>query len=275
MSLFKSGFAVLAAFCLCLAVKAQDTSVTRLASNNIASNGKVVLKKSNVIYPAIFTGHEEESREYVEKFCNSRRAYVIRTYARSKKYFPKATGILKKYAVPAEFAVLMALESGFNAEAVSGAGAVGYWQFMDEVAVEYGLTIPEKADAKKPLVIAKPVTAAVAAKPVVVRDDRKNFIKSTTAAARYLRDRYKNLNGDWLLIAASYNCGVGTVWNAIKKTGKPNAGFWDIKSLLPAETRAYVMNFIALNVAFKNYSKFAANDLCFTDIYGAPLPPGL
>ena len=42
-------------------------------------------------------------------------------------------------------------------------------------------------------------------------DDRTNFMKSTLVAARYLKDRCRNLNNDWLLIAASYNCGVGNV----------------------------------------------------------------
>ena len=95
---------------------------------------------------------------------------------------------------------------------------------------------------------------------------RKNFVRSTNAAARYLKDRSRNLNNDWLLIAASYNCGVGNVWNAMEKTRKTNPTFWDIKNYLPAETRAYVMNFIALNVLFNNYEKFSRNELCFKTI---------
>ena len=69
---------------------------------------------------------------------------------------------------------------------------------------------------------------------------------------------------DLLLIVASYNCGVGNVWDAMKKTGKPDPDFWDIKDYLPAETRAYVMNFITLNVIFHNYDKFENNTLLFT-----------
>ena len=65
------------------------------------------------------------------------------------------------------------------------------------------------------------------------------------------------------LVAASYNCGVGNVWNAMRQSGKANPSFWDIKNYLPAETRAYVMNFITLNVIFNNYEKFAKNTLTF------------
>ena len=240
----------------------------------------IVVKKANVVYPAILSGHEEQSAGYVEKFSQARKDYLIRTFNRSKKLFPKAVAILKKYNIPSEFRVLLALESGFNANAVSKAGAVGYWQFMDEVAREYGLKIETRV--KAPKVKAgkgkknkqKTETASVVKnKKLTVTDERKNFLKSTHAAARYLKDRGRNLNNDWLLIAASYNCGVGNVWNAMERTGKANPTFWDIKDLLPAETRTYVMNFIALNVVFHNYEAFTRNKLCFRDeISNWPLP---
>ena len=222
----------------------------------------VVLKESNVEFPAILTGNEEQSIDYIEKFSSTRKGYLVRTYNRSKQLFPKAAAILKKYNVPQEFKVLLALESGFNANAKSSAGAVGYWQFMDAVAREYGLKIATaKRTGKK-----KMGKDDKKHQKVSLTDDRKNFVRSTHAAARYLKDRSRNLNNDWLLIAASYNCGVGNVWNAMEKTRKTNPTFWDIKNYLPAETRAYVMNFIALNVLFNNYEKFSRNELCFKTI---------
>jgi membrane-bound lytic murein transglycosylase D len=173
--------------------------------------------------------------------------------------------------VPAEFAVLLALESAFNANAISSAGAVGYWQIMDDVAKEYGLKIVEgqkkgtvSIKDKKELANLKKNKAGKK-NPTPV-DERKNFLKSTHTAARYLKDRMRNLNNDWLLVAASYNWGVGNVWNALQRTGKINPDFWDIKNYLPTETKAYVMNFIALNVIFKNYKNFQLNNLCFKTI---------
>jgi hypothetical protein len=65
-------------------------------------------------------------------------------------------------------------------------------------------------------------------------------------------------------MVASYNWGIGNVRNAMKKTGKSNPDFWDIKKYLPSETRSYVMNFIALNVVFENYDKFMKNQMVFT-----------
>jgi hypothetical protein len=52
----------------------------------------------------------------------------------------------------------------------------------------------------------------------------------------------------------------------MQRTGKAHPTFWDISRSLPAETRSYVMNFIALNVVFKNYEKFRKNQLCFKTI---------
>lgn len=224
-------------------------------------NAAYMTKEPNIVFPEVLSGHEEESIDYIEKFASSRRAYIIRTYNRGKKYFPKVSNILSKYDLPHELKVLMALESAFNANAVSRAGAVGYWQFMDNVAREYGLkytlhkVVTKKKHSKKAIV-----------KTRYTRDDRKNFNKSTYAAARYLKDRGRNLDNDLLLMVASYNCGVGNVWEAMKRTGKENPSFWDIKKYLPAETRAYVMNFITLNVIFHNYEKFSRNTLTFKPV---------
>ena len=165
--------------------------------------------------------------------------------------FPKITSILHRYSLPNELKVLIALESGFVANAVSKAGAVGYWQLMDDVAKDYGLKINS-------------IGAGIPDKKI--KDDRTNFIKSTTAAARYLKDRVRNLNNNILLVVAAYNWGVGHIWTAIRRCGKQNPTFWDIKKYLPEETRNYVMNFIALNVIFSNYERFANNSLVFNQI---------
>lgn len=214
---------------------------------------EVILKEANVVFPSILSGNEPFSLDYVEHFSKSRKTYLERIYKKSKTIFPQVVDILKQYDVPQEFKVLLALESGFNPNAVSPAGAVGYWQLMDEVAKEYGLRIGKNRSIKKH-------------RKILVVDERKNFTRSTHAAAKYLKDRSRNLNNDWLLIAASYNCGIGNVWSAMERSHQSNPSFWDIKKYLPAETRSYVMNFIALNVIFHNYENFSNNKLCFKTI---------
>lgn len=224
-----------------------------LAGNSINFSlnalSKTVVKEANIKYPSSLQDHIGESLEYVEKFSEKKRNYLIRTYQKGKKFFPKIAAVLKRYHLPQELKVLIALESAFNPNALSSAGAKGYWQFMDGAAKEYGLQIVDKKTEADPKNKKK--------------DDRTNFSKSTLAAAKYLSDRRKNLNNDLLLIVASYNWGIGNVWNAMKKTGKSEPGFWDIKKYLPSETKAYVMNFIALNVVFANYDNFLKNKLVF------------
>lgn len=254
-----------------------QASVTNTAANEYAATA------SNVEFPEILKGNEEAAAEYIEKFSERRRDYLIRMYVKGKKLLPKAAGILKKHNLPEELKVLMILESAYNGNAVSKAGAVGYWQFMDAVAKEYGLKyVP--AEKKEETVIVKKVIKRRGRKIIIETkekikkdlaknkskckqvDERKNFNKATIAAARYLRDRRVNLDDNWLLVVASYNCGVGNVWNAMEKCGKENPTFWDIKKYLPEETKAYVMNFIALNVVYHNYDKFLKNNMIFKPV---------
>ena len=194
-----------------------------------------------VAYPLSLKEHRQQTKDFVKSYSEKKRNYIIHIFNKGKKFFPKAIDILKKYDVPVELQMLPVLESEFNADAVSHAGAVGYWQFMGELATEYGLRTGGKYD------------------------ERKNFSKSTIAAAKFLRDQLEYFNEDILLAVASYNCGAGRVRLSIKKSGKADADFWDIKKYLPSETRKFVMNFIALNVISANYEKFIDRKLNFNE----------
>ncbi len=194
-----------------------------------------------VAYPLSLKEHRQQTKDYVRAYSERERIFIIHIFDKGKKFFPRAIGILNKYDVPVELRMLPVLESEFNANAVSRAGAVGYWQFMSELAGDYGLRTGGKYD------------------------DRKNFSKSTTAAAKFFRDQLEYFNEDILLCVAAYNCGPGRVCSSIKKSGKKDADFWDIKKFLPAETRKFVMNFIALNVIAANYDKFIDRILDFNE----------
>ena len=194
-----------------------------------------------VAYPSCLKEHRLQTKDYVKAYSEKKRNYIIHIFNKGKKFFPKAIDILNKYDVPVELQMLPVLESEFNANAVSHAGAVGYWQFMAELAGEYGLRTGGKYD------------------------ERKNFSKSTTAAAKFLRDQLEYFDDNILLAVASYNCGPGRVKLSIKKSGKSDADFWDIKKYLPSETRKFVMNFIALNVIATNYEKFIDGKLDFSE----------
>ncbi|HEX2683708.1 MAG TPA: transglycosylase SLT domain-containing protein, partial [Ferruginibacter sp.] len=210
--------------CMVQANPLRDTS-KKILTDIVSKASVPASQESNVIFPDVLTGNEDEALLYIEKFAMNRRSYLINMYNRSTSFFAKAGAILQEFELPQELKILVALESAFNGNAVSRAGAVGYWQIMDVVAREYGLKYVSKGGSVKRTKGKKGLRA-------IARDDRKNFDKSTYAAARYLKDRSKNLNGNLLLMVASYNCGVGNVWEAIKKSGLDNPSFWDIKEYL-------------------------------------------
>jgi membrane-bound lytic murein transglycosylase D len=135
-----------------------------------------------------------------------------------KPYFDLIGDVFTQHGLPVELKYLSVIESDLKSSAVSWAGAVGPWQFMPETARDYGLTVTKK------------------------RDDRRDYKKSTHAAAKYLSDLYDIYN-DWLLVVAAYNCGAGNVNTAIRKSGSRD--FWNMQYYLPAESRNHVKKFIA------------------------------
>lgn len=240
-----------------------------LLAANVEPTTEFKIIPANVKYPAVLKNTAEEAGAYIEKFAENRRDYLIRMKAKGNKFFPKIEKTFARYGVAREFRVLIALESAFNGNAVSGAGAVGYWQFMDLTAGQYGLRYePTQSKEEKKASEAKQAkqkdSATLVKKPIV--DERKNLAKSTNAAARMFRDLRRFFPNDILLAVASYNYGIGNVQKAMAKTGKGNPTFWDVKPFLPSETKNYVMNFIALNVVYNNYDNFIKDNLQFNDI---------
>lgn len=260
---------ILLAGMLCLtaagqtSVKPSFLPVAALPGDSIAETAPSPAPVSTaIVFPELLQGNEENMAEYLEKFSVNRREYLLRIYQREQRYSQQIIPLLQRYDIPVELRVLVALESAYNPYARSRAGAYGYWQFMDGTAKEYGLAIRE---VKTETIRKKNGRKVTVKKLVGKRDDRSSLYRSTLAAARYLRDRRKNLNNDWLLIVASYNYGIGNVWDVMQRSGLENPTFWDIKDMLPSETRNYVLNFIALNVIFHNYENYLNNPLAFVN----------
>lgn len=249
---------------------ADSSRLPQLASQTASARpaSTKTIRAANMIYPAVLRGQEMTSASYVQEFAERKRAYIMRMHSKGKKLLPQAVKIFKRYQLPPELTMLLPLESAFQARATSSAGAFGYWQFMDDVAQEFGLryvphyTLEERNRMRKQ----NPKHADSLFKALArATDDRAHFAKATNAAARYLKDRWRNLNGDVLLVVASYNWGVGNVWQAIASSKKTNPTFWDIHDKLPRETQLYVKSFIAMNVIFANYDSFLRQDMRFID----------
>lgn len=144
-------------------------------------------------------------------------------------YMPIFEEALDAYGLPLELKYLPIIESALNPSAVSRAGASGLWQFMLSTGKLYGLESNSLVD------------------------ERRDPIKATWAAARYLKDMY-DIYKDWNLVIAAYNCGPGNINKAIRRAnGKTD--YWEIYNYLPRETRGYVPAFIAANYVMTYYCK--------------------
>lgn len=180
--------------------------------------------------------------EYIDFFSKTDRGknFIDKTTYRSGKYFPLMRKILRYHNTPEEMIYLSVQESGLNPTIVSKAGAVGLWQFMPATGRAYGLY----QDG--------------------YRDDRRDFEKSTDAAARHLKDLYRTF-GDWYLAWAAYNAGPGRVNSAINKSGSKD--YWTLRSYLPGETKNYVPSILALSFIYRNPEDYGFKDL----EYGKPI----
>jgi membrane-bound lytic murein transglycosylase D len=161
---------------------------------------------------------------YVQDFMMHNRQDMEEMKSWGRPYFNLIDGILSQYGLPSQLKYLAVIESNLKPTALSWAGAVGPWQLMPATARLLGLKVNRKVD------------------------ERKNYYKSTKAAAIYLRDLYAEL-GDWLLVIAAYNGGTGHVYSAMKKSHSKD--FWNLQYYLPAESRNHVKKFIGTQYTFE------------------------
>lgn len=160
---------------------------------------------------------------YIHRYTDPRYGTIERILGLSRYYFPLIEEELLKAGLPVELRALPIIESALSPQATSPMGAAGLWQFMPSTGKSYGLEVNSLVD------------------------ERRDPIRSTQAACRYLRDLYTIYN-DWTLAIAAYNCGPGNVNKALARSGGRN--FWEIYDYLPSETRGYVPAFIAASYAY-------------------------
>ena len=158
-------------------------------------------------------------RRYILRYLYHSPKQVAGLLQKEQYYMPIFQDILSQYDLPYELAYLPVIESALNPNARSHMGAVGLWQFMPATGKKYGLEINSLVD------------------------ERRDPIKSTHAAAKFMNALY-DVFKDWNLVIAAYNCGPGNVNKAIYRAGGKR-DFWSIYPFLPKETRAYLPLYIA------------------------------
>lgn len=168
-------------------------------------------------------------RSYIDMYSGRRRSQVAYMLAEGDYYFPVFENALDKHGLPLELKYLPVIESALKPTAVSPMGATGLWQFMLGTGKMYDLEINSLVD------------------------ERRDPIKATDAAVRYLKDLYQ-IYGDWNLVIAAYNCGPGNVNKAIRRSNGQR-DYWAIYDYLPRETRGYVPAFIAATYIMNYYKE--------------------
>ena len=171
--------------------------------------------------------YNEVVQKFIDRYATKLRRSVGYMLGASNFYMPIFEQALETYNLPLELKHLPVIESALSPKATSRVGAAGLWQFMIATGKQYGLE----------------VTSLV--------DDRRDPIRSSDAAARYLRDLFRIYN-DWSLVIAAYNCGPENVNKAIHRAGGEK-DYWAIYKYLPRETQGYVPAFIAANYIMTYY----------------------
>lgn len=155
---------------------------------------------------------------FVQDYVERHAAELKSLQSWAKPYFDMMDDVLSDNKIPTQLKYLAVIESNLKASAVSWVGAVGPWQFMPATARTLGLQVGRGID------------------------ERRDYLKSTKAASKYLNYLF-DIYGDWLLVVAAYNCGPGRVNSAIAKAG--SSDFWKLQYYLPTESRNHVKKFIA------------------------------
>lgn len=188
------------------------SQVTKYGFKNLFSNSSynATIPYSTQINP--------NAETYIQDYMRLHSKHLTNMKGWGQPYFSLIENILVQYGLPKELKYIAVIESNLNPAATSPVGAGGPWQFMPYTAREFGLTVSSYID------------------------DRRDYYKSTHAAAKYLLTLYKQMH-DWLLVMAAYNGGPGRVYSAMKKSGSKN--FWSLQYYLPEESRIYVKRFIA------------------------------
>lgn len=201
-------------------------SVTSVHGSNELDEAAIIARinkmKSEVVPPR----YDNVVKSYLRTYLVLRRPKAESILGRSIVYFPLFEQKLREKNMPLDLKYLAVVESALDPNAVSRAGAVGLWQFMAPTGKAYSLKINYQVD------------------------ERRDPVKSTEAAIRYLEDLYERF-GDWSLALAAYNSGSGRVSRAMKRARSKD--FWVLRRYLPRETRNYVPAFVAATYLMQHY----------------------
>ncbi len=177
---------------------------------------------------------------WVNLFTTVKKGFIENALGRASEYLPLIRQVFSEEGIPQDLAYLAVIESGFRNEAKSRARALGMWQFIRSTGRLYGLASNHWVE------------------------ERRDPVKATRAAARYLKRLYQD-TGDWYLAVSSYNAGPLSLERASENLGTRN--FWDLarSRWLRNETKNYVPELCAAILVGRHPDRYG--------IQVQPLPP--
>jgi len=197
--------------------------------------GRRVLPVPSTILGPVEYDLPVEANTWVEAemnfLLNQRRDVMSHWLDRADYYQGFVEAVFREYGIPTDLVHLGMIESGYLPTARSSAGAVGIWQFMPATSRDMKLRVDNTVD------------------------ERMDPVRSTRAAAEYLRTLYR-IHGDWALAAAAYNAGTGRISRSLERYRVTN--FWDlaIRGDLAAETQHYVPRLYATTIIGRDRVRF-------------------
>lgn len=209
-----------------VADEARDDQDLKLPDEELPDSGIPLTLNSKVEY-------------FIHYFQTTARPVFAKWLSRSERYIPMMKEVLRKEGLPEDLVYLAMIESGFSPHAYSVAAAVGPWQFMSGTGKRYSLRIDSWID------------------------ERRDPLKSTVAAALYLKELYGIFNNDWYLAAAGYNAGENKILRAINMYNTND--FWELSqgSYLKRETKEYVPRLLAASIIAKEPARYGFSDVAY------------
>jgi membrane-bound lytic murein transglycosylase D len=237
--------------------KNYDDLVDQLGTYDLGKEDKLIIKTARTFGECELTMPKDfinEVKSYIQKWKSSDRLQKALNRAKENGYAQVVVNYLVRQDLPPQFFYLALQESDFRDHIVGPQTRYGFakgiWQFIPATAKKYGLNIGPLVDQK----VYDP------------GDDRYNFPKATSAAARYLKDIYNtDAQASGLLVMASYNWGEYNIIDLIRRmpANPKDRNFWNLLSdygnKIPKETYNYVFYIFSAAVIGENPALFGFN----------------
>ena len=207
--------------------KAHKTEVSIISSKTTLTETLVKERLGKLSLP-IEVKTNEAVMTRIRQYIGAGKKETELVIGRSNLYFSVFEHYLNQYGLPEELKYLSVIESGLRPQVRSAVGASGIWQLMPIAARHYGLQMGGGVD------------------------ERLDLHRSTEAAVQMLKYLHDEL-GDWTLVLAAYNSGIGTIKSAVRRAGTKNYSV--VSNYLPHETRRYVPAYLATAYVMSYYEK--------------------